>query len=74
LYTAFRKGSGYALHILNLGAAREANFEGLTDGAWQITETTESTQYQQKGSVRSTGGKLLATLPAKALVTLTTGP
>ena len=71
LFTAFRKGSAYTLHILNVGAARTANFEGLPDAEWQVTETTEAAPYQSKAAVRSEGARLELSLPARSLVTLT---
>ncbi|HOQ45125.1 MAG TPA: hypothetical protein PK157_07395 [Bryobacteraceae bacterium] len=73
LFTAFRKGNAYTLHILNMGAAREAILEGLPDGAWQPYETTETAHYQQKARLSSTGGTLTLKLPARSLVTLTMG-
>jgi hypothetical protein len=74
LFTAFRKGNTYALHILNMGAAREAVLEGLPDGAWQPYETTEAAQYQQRTPLGSKAGVLSLRLPARSLVTLTTIP
>ena len=35
LATAFRKGDAYAVHILNLGGARDALLTGLPPGDWQ---------------------------------------
>jgi O-glycosyl hydrolase len=71
LVTAFRKDAAYTVHILNMGAARTANVDGLTGGEWQVTETTESAQYQKKAAVRSQGSGLAISLPARSLVTLT---
>lgn len=71
LFTAFRKAGGYTLHILNLGAAREAALEGLPDAGWQPTQTTETAHYQQKPALRSSGGRLRISLPPRSLVTLT---
>jgi len=71
LYTAFRKGDSYALHILNLGAARSAELSGLPDSQWRVVETTETAGYQQRAPVRSNGALQLM-LPARSLVTLTT--
>lgn len=71
LFTAFRKGANYTLHILNLGAAREVALEGLPDGNWQPYETTEAAQYQQKTALRSKAGALRVSLPSRSLVTLT---
>jgi hypothetical protein len=74
LFTAFRKGGAYALHILNLGAAREASLEGLPDAAWEVVETTEAAQYQQKPVLHSNGASLRLDLPSRSLVTLTANP
>ncbi len=74
LYSAFRKGAGYTLHILNLGPARRADLDGLPDANWRVAETTEAAQYQQKPLLRSKTGKLLLHLPAKSLITLTLEP
>jgi hypothetical protein len=71
LYTAFRKDGGYTLHILNLGAGRAANLEGIPDAEWQVVETTEAAQYQQKAALRSSSGALRLDLPSRSLVTLT---
>jgi len=70
LFTAFRKGTAYTLHILNMGAAREALLEGLPDASWQPYETTEISHYQQKPAVRSVKGALKINLPSRGLVTL----
>jgi hypothetical protein len=74
LYTAFRKDGAYTLHILNLGAARDAVLEGLPDGDWQIRQTTEEAQYQEKPPVRSSATPLRLALPSRSLVTLTSRP
>jgi hypothetical protein len=70
LFTAFRKNSSYTLHVLNMGASREATLEGLPDASWLIYETTESEQYQTKPALRSVQGTLKITLPSRGLVTL----
>lgn len=70
LFTAFRKGSSHTLHILNMGAAREALLEGLPDAAWQPYETTETSHYQQKPVVHSLKGAMKIDLPSRGLVTL----
>ncbi len=71
LITAFRAQSSYAIHILNSGAARAADIAGLPDGAWQITETTESAQYKQRAAPAPAIHTLHVDLPARSLVTLT---
>jgi hypothetical protein len=71
LVTAFRKGGDYAIHILNLGAARTALLEGLPDAEWRPTETTEAAQYQPKVPLRSAAAPLSIAVPARSMVTLT---
>lgn len=71
LFTAFRKGASYTLHILNLGAARAAALEGLPDAEWKLVETTAAAQYQQKAVLRSSGATLRLDLPSRSLVSLT---
>jgi hypothetical protein len=73
LFTAFRAGNRYALHILNLGGAREAVLEGIPDADWQSVETTETLHYQTKTVGRPGEGKLSIPLPARSLVTLSAG-
>jgi len=70
LFTAFRKGSAHTLHILNMGAAREALLEGLPDAGFQVYETAEAAQYQQKPALRPQKGALKVSLPSRGLVTL----
>jgi hypothetical protein len=71
LFTAFRAGSNHTLHILNLGAAREAVLEGLPEAEWQAVETSETAQYQTRLAGRPEGGALRVNLPSRSLVTLT---
>jgi O-glycosyl hydrolase len=70
LVTAFRRGDGYTVHVLNVGAARAATLEGLPAAEWQVTETTEAAQFQKKAPVRGSGA-LQVILPSRSLVTLT---
>jgi hypothetical protein len=72
LCTAFRKGNVHTLHILNMGAAREAALEGLPDGNWKSYETTETDHYRQKPALRPASGGLRLSLPSRSLMTLTT--
>lgn len=71
LLTAFRAGRRYALHVLNLGAARPATLEGLPEADWRETRSSEAAQYQQRPAGRSAEGKLALELPARSLITLT---
>jgi len=72
LLTAFRHENSYTLHILNLGAAREADLEGLPKADWQVTQTTETAGFQESRAGGSPDGKLRLALPSRSLVTLTT--
>ena len=74
LITAFRAGNRYALHILNLGAARSATLEGLPEADWRQVATTETAHYTESAAGRSAAGKLNLELPARALVSLTAAP
>ncbi len=71
LVTAFRAQGRYTIHILNTGAARPVDLAGLTEGAWQITETTESAQYKQRPAPQPANHILRIDLPSRSLVTLT---
>ena len=71
LFTAFRKDTRYTLHILNLGAAREAVLEGLPEAGWQPIQTTENAAYEKKSPCPSKAGKLTVVLPSHSLVSLT---
>jgi hypothetical protein len=71
LFTAFRSGSNYTLHLLNAGAARTAELQGVPDGDWQVTQTTEEVQFQRAEALQSAASGLRVALPARSLVTLT---
>jgi hypothetical protein len=70
LFTAFRAGNDYALHILNLGAARSIEIAGVPDAEWRVIETTEDAQYVQMPAVRSSAHGVTLDLPSRSLVTL----
>lgn len=69
LFTAFRAGGRYALHILNLGARRKAVLEGVPAGKWRQVRSTEAAQFQE-AVIGEAGGKVELELPARSLVTL----
>jgi hypothetical protein len=71
LFTAFRAGTSCALHLLNLGAGRDAAVEGLPGAEWRAVETTEAAQYQTRPAVRADGGTVRLRLAARSLTTLT---
>ncbi|MGB9604931.1 MAG: hypothetical protein ACPL88_03520, partial [Bryobacteraceae bacterium] len=71
LASAFRSQTGYAVHVLNLGAARTLELEGLPEAAWTATLTTEASWFQQRPAGRSDQGKLALPSPARCLLTLT---
>ena len=64
LATAFRKGGAYAVHILNLGGARDALLTGLPPGDWQAVETTEDAGFQPAAAPHAEGGTVTLRLPA----------
>ncbi|MCS7316209.1 MAG: hypothetical protein RMI94_09905 [Bryobacterales bacterium] len=70
LGTAVRSQSRYAIHLLNLGAARTVEIEGLPEASWSGVLTTESSHYRQHPLGRSAAGKLSVHLPARSLYTL----
>src|SRR4051812_33664101 len=57
LFTAFRKGQEYALHILNLGAARPAEPVGLPEAEWRVVESTEAAQWGERGATLAPPGR-----------------
>lgn len=70
LVTAFRNQANYTVHILNLGAAREAVIGKLPEADWQVVQTTEAAQFQPEPVAHSEAGTLQVRLPARSLVTL----
>jgi hypothetical protein len=70
LVTAFRTQNDFTVHILNLGAARDASLGGLPNADWQAVETTEQRQFQENRVGRSEGGGVHLRLAARSLVTL----
>ena len=70
LVTAFRKEDAFAIHILNLGAARDVTVEGLPDGEWQVKESTETAQYQDRAVQRQANASVQLRVPARSLLTL----
>jgi O-glycosyl hydrolase len=69
LFTAFRTGERYAMHVVNRGGGREARIAGVPAGRWQVTETTEGAAFVKKGAVPG-GGEVVLRLPARSVVTL----
>jgi O-glycosyl hydrolase len=69
--SAFARGGGLVVHILNIGAGRGAAISGLPAGPWRTVTTTESAGYQE-GAVKpgEAGGPLKLQLPARSLTTL----
>jgi hypothetical protein len=70
LITAFRNQNDFTVHILNLGAPREAIVAGLPDADWRAVATTEQIQFQDAPAGRSQSGAMHLRLPARSLVTL----
>src|SRR5262249_20345977 len=73
LFTAFRKEGRYALHLANLGAAREARIEGMPadPASWHGVRTGESESFSEFVPDPPTNGTLTVFLPERCLVTLT---
>ena len=70
LVTAFRNHRDCTVHILNLGAAREAVIGGLLDADWRVVETTEEAQFQEAPTAHTEAGALHLRLPPRSLVSL----
>ncbi len=71
LFTAFRGGNDYTLHVLNLGAGRSIEVTGVPDLDWRGIATTESAPYQQEPAVRSKAHTMTLEIPGRSLITLT---
>jgi O-glycosyl hydrolase len=69
LVSAFVRGNAVAVHVLNLGAEREAVIAGLPAGAWRTVTSTEAAGYQE-ATVTVGGGAYAWRLPARSLTTL----
>lgn len=72
LISAFGRDHGDALtvHIVNLGATREAFIDGLPEGVWRELITTDSEGYREGVVETTTAGPAPIPLPARSLVTL----
>jgi hypothetical protein len=70
LVTAFGDHRDYTVHILNLGAAREAVIAGLPDSDWRVVETTEEAQFQEAPIAHTEAGTVHLHLPSRSLVSL----
>ena len=68
LISAFRRDNALVLHILNLGAARDAVISGLPEGTWRMVTTTESLFFHETSVHLAASGTL--TVPARGIVTL----
>jgi hypothetical protein len=66
LFTAFRGGGDYTLHLLSLGAARSIEVTGVPDVDWRVRETIEEVQYQQRRAVRSQAHAVTLDLPSRS--------
>lgn len=70
LATAFGNAHAYTVHILNLGAAREAIVAGLPPAEWRVIETTEESQFLEVPAAHSAAGAVHLQMPARSLITL----
>jgi len=69
--SAFARDASLVVHILNLGADREAAISGLPAGPWRTVTTTESAGYQEADAKPGEGaGPRTLHLPARSLTTL----
>ncbi len=68
---AFRKDGERVVHVLNLGAERDATLSGFASGQWQRVVTTEDNGFADGASLRSSGtdATLSTRLPARSLTT-----
>jgi hypothetical protein len=76
LFTAFRAGGVYTLHIANTGAARDVTIDGLPRdiSVLRAIVTCEPEQFKESPPVCAEGGTVRVAVPARSLVTLTTAP
>lgn len=72
LITAFAGEDAIAIHIANLGDARQATLTGLPEqiAAWRPILTTEQQGYAEQPTLEPAQGALQLTLPARSLLTL----
>ena len=70
LVTAFGNHRAYTVHILNLGAPREAVIAGLPDSDWRVVETTEEAQFQEAPIAHTEAGTVQLHLASRSLVSL----
>ncbi len=71
LISAFSRDDTMAVHVLNLGAARNATITGLPAGTWRTVVTTETDGFKESNVMPGTEGSLA--LPARSLTTLVRG-
>jgi O-glycosyl hydrolase len=70
LVSAFVRGKAVVVHVLNLGAVRDAAISGLPSGAWRTVTSTETSGYQEGTATISGGGSpYVFRLPARSLIT-----
>jgi O-glycosyl hydrolase len=70
LVTAFRAGNARTVHVVNMGAAREATLGGLEGGVWVSRTTTESEHFKEGTTLSAAGGPVRFDLPARSVMTL----
>jgi hypothetical protein len=69
-----REAAVCTVHVLNRGAARPAAISGLPAGAFRTVTTSEAGSFMVGRPRVARAGTLRLDLPARALLTLTTGP
>jgi O-glycosyl hydrolase len=71
LVSAFSRGNAVVVHVLNLGADRDAAIAGLPSGTWRTVTTTETAGYQEAAAaVGGARGPNVLHLPARSMTTL----
>ena len=74
LFTAFRAGADYTLHVANLGGEREIAIEGVPEEVRALLPvvTSASDSFRRLAAVAVESGRVRLRAPARSLVTLTT--
>jgi len=70
LVSAFARGNVVVVHVLNLGADRDAAIAGLPTGSWQTVTSTEAAGYQEgTATVGGASTPFACRLPARSMTT-----
>jgi hypothetical protein len=80
LFTAFAGDAGnrrvYTLHIANVGAGRPVTIRGIPPEirSLRAVRTSETEEFRDLPRIKVVNGSLVAEMPARSLLTLTTNP